>query len=324
MEPSGHSAISETIAELADTSKPVSNSRLTELSNLNSAELSLFTQTWATMKPRRRRQIISRLVELAEDNIELNYDNIFKHCLKDPDAEVRREAIEGLWENEESSLSNVLINLLEKDSSEQVQAAAATALGKFALLTRDNRLRPEYEAKICQALLNIFGGKSKPVEVRRRALEAAAPLSLPQVTEAILEAYQSQEPRLRISAIYAMGKHGDPSQLPMLLKELSSKDTETRYEAAGACGEMGEEEASPYLIKLTSDPDSDVRLAAIQALGKIGGSKAKEHLKRCLKSPSEAIREAAEQALQELEAAEEPLSFRIELPGEQNAYQQEN
>ena len=303
--------INETIAELANPDKPLLNSRLAELSNLNREELKLLDQAWETIEPKRRRQIMSRLAELTEDNFELNFDSIFKGRLKDKDAEVRSTAIEGLWESEEASLIDPLINLLEQDSAEKVQAAAATALGKFALLAELRKLRPSHKSRISQALLSVINNKSKPLEVKRHALEAAATLSLPQVKKAIMEAYQSGNHRLRVSAIFAMGKNCSHSWLPILLKELTSADAEIRYEAAGACSELGEKEAAPYLIELVSDPDIDVRLAAIKALGKLGAPEAKSCLEQCLDNLNEAIQQAAEQALYELEAGEEPLSFRI-------------
>ncbi len=303
--------IEETIADLGNSDKPLLNSRLAELSNLNSEELALFEQAWAAIEPKRRRQIMYRLVELAEGNFELDFDSIFKSRLKDQDAEVRSKAIEGLWESEEASLIDPLIILLNQDSSEKVQATAATALGKFAMLAELKKLRPSHKSKVCQALLTVIDDKSKPIEVKRRALEAAAPLSLPQMEKAIVKAYQSSNPKLRTSALFAMGKSCNHSWLPILLKELASADAEMRYEAAGACGELGEKEAAPYLLELISDPDVDVQLAAIQALGKIGGPEAKDCLERCLNNPSEIIQQAAEQALYQLEAGEEPLSFQI-------------
>lgn len=303
--------IEETIADLGNSDTPLLNSKLAELSNLNSEELALFEQAWTAIEPKRQEEIMYRLVELAEDNFELDFDNIFRNRLKDEDAEVRSKAIEGLWESEEASLIDPLIELLEQDKSEKVQATAATALGKFALLAELKKLRPSHKAKVCQTLLAVIDDESKPIEVKRRALEAAAPLSLPQTEKAIVEAYQSGEPKLKTSALFAMGKSCNHSWLPILLKELASADAEIRYEAAGACGELEEKEAVSYLIQLITDPDVDVQLAAIQALGKIGGPEAKDGLEQCLKDDSKIIQQAAEQALYELEAGEDPLSFRI-------------
>jgi HEAT repeat protein len=302
--------ISGTVADLADNNKPLVNSILINLSNLSPEGLRIFEQRWAAIEPKRRRQIVYRLVELSEDNFTLNFNNIFKYCLQDQDTDVRSKAIDGLWEDEEASLIDLLINLLEQDSSEKVQAAAAAALNKFAMLAEYKKLRPCHTSKIQQALLTTINDEAKALEVRRRALEAVAPLSLPQVKKAITEAYHSNNTKLRISAIYAMGKNCDHCWLPALLKELASPNAEIRYEAAGACAELEEEEAIPSLEGLITDPDIDVRLAAIQALGKIGGNKAKGCLQQCLDDPNEAIYQAAEQALQELEIWEDPFNFK--------------
>jgi len=305
------SPVKKIITEISNSDKPLRNSKLADLSNLNPEELELFSSLWTEIEPKRRQQIVHRLVELAEDNLELNFDSILKHCLKDQDDEVRSKAIEGLWENEEAALIDPLINLLEQDTSETVQAAAAIALGKFAILAEHKKLRSCYISKIQEALLKAINDTNRPVEVSRRALEAVAPISLPQVKTAIREAYKSPNSRLKISSIYAMGRSCDPTWLPVLLKELSSSDAEVRYEAAGACAELEEEEAVSSLIKLVSDLDSDVQMAAIQALGKIGNTQAKECLKQCLESNSEVVRQMAGEALNELDALEDPLSFRL-------------
>ena len=189
--------------------------------------------------------------------------------------------------------------------------AAATVLGKFATLAEYGKLRSCHTSKLGEALLNVIGDRSKPIDVRRRALEAAAPLSLPQVEKVIMEAYQSHNSKLKASAVYAMGKSCHCSWLPILLKELANADAEIRYEATGACGELGEEEAMPYLIELIGDTDTDVQLAAIQALGKIGGSEARECLEECRTNHSEVVQEAAEQALEELKAVEDPVYFEV-------------
>ncbi|MFC2014396.1 HEAT repeat domain-containing protein [Chloroflexota bacterium] len=301
----------QVIAELCNTYQPLLNSNLAELSNLTTTEQKLFENSWTAINPERRRQIINRLVELADENVELYFNGIFKYCLRDQDDEVRSKAIDGLWEDEETSLIDPLIKLLEQDSSEKVQVAAATAMGKFAVLAECNKLSPEYQASIQQTLLKALGDDKRTVEVRRRTLESIAPLSIPQVKTVISEVYRSTNPKLRISAIYAMGKNYDSSWLPILLKELSNDDAEVRYEAAGACGELEEEAAVPGLIKLVNDFDADVQMAAIQALGKIGGTEAKECLAECLESESEVVRQMAEQVMGEINTQEDPLSFGI-------------
>lgn len=309
MDPTLPPPVEEIIAELADSDQPLRNVKLAELSGLTTAELALFTRTWSKIEPERRRQIVSRLVELAEDNFKLNFNGIFKYYLDDPDAEVRCRAIEGLWESEETSLIGQLINLLEKDNSGKVQEAAAVAIGKFALLAEHQKLPDEQTSRIQRSLLATLSDKNKSPEVRRRALEAAAPISIPEVKKAIEDAYESGDTKFRISAIYAMGKSCDSAWLPELLRELSDPETEVRYEAAGACGELEEESAVPRLIELIDDFDADVQMAAIQALGKIGSMEATECLQQCLENENEVVRETAKQVLNDLATPQDPLAL---------------
>ena len=297
--------VKQAIDDLASDDKPLLNASLADLSNLNSVELAYLNRVWSGLYVDKRKTIIDRLVDLAEENFELNFDSIFKICLTDSDAEIRAKAIEGLWENEETVLISPYIKMLNEDSSEVVQAAAAKALSKYSMMAELKKLGPSSSSRVSRALLAILSDKAKPKEVWRRALEAAAPLSLPEVKTAIDEAYKSDDIKLKNSAIYAMGKNCDSSWVPILIKEMASSNPDSRYEAAGACGEICDEETVPYLLKLTQDQDLEVQLAAIRSLGQIGGAKAKAHLLRCLKSPDENISEAAEEALKQVEAEED-------------------
>jgi HEAT repeat protein len=300
--------IVKVIAGLANGTEERLNLRLVELSDLNREELELFDDTWERIKPKRRHQIMHRLVELAEDNASLSFDAIFKHRLRDSDHKVRTLAIEGLWENEDASLVEHFVRIMKEDSSIEVQQAAASALGRFVMLAEHQKLTPADASRLSQALFGILDDEEKPVAVRRRALEAAAAFNLPQVEQSIVRAYQSSNPRLKVSAIHAMGKNCSPHWLPLLRQELTSNDSEMRYEAACSCGELGEEEAIGELIPLTDDTDAEVRLATIQALGKIGGREAKEHLQQCLNHPNEAVCQLATDALHEIEVFAEPLA----------------
>ena len=303
--------IEEILTELMDSEKPLADSWLVELSHLTPEETSLLEKAWPEVEPERRRQLMNRLAELAEANPKLDFDSIFRGRLSDQDDEVRSKAIEGLWESEDTSLINTFIDLLELDSSEAVQVAAAQTLGQFALMAEFDRLRADSKTRIGQTLLGIFNDEARSVTIRRRALESLAPLSLPETSPAIDQAYHDGDPELKTSAIYAMGKTCNPAWLDILLTEMESNEAETRYEVVQACGEIGDIEAVPRLTELIDDPDSEVQLAAIQALGKIGGAEAKEYLEECLDNPNDTITEAAKAALDELTSDENPFSLRF-------------
>ena len=292
--------IQDIINEIADIEKTLVNSHLADLSLMAPTDVKNFKLAWKTIELKRRRETIARLVELAADSDELNFDAIYKACLVDSDDEVRNAAIDGLWENEDPSLMVSLIDLLNNDPSEKVQASVALALSRFVLMAELGSLSPKYGNVLGHVLLTIAGDNNKSIEVRRRALEAVAPLSTEQVKIAIKDAYESHNEQMTIGAVYAMGRNCDSKWLPFLLKEIKSSDAEMRYEAVSACGELGDEDIVQYLLPVANDPDIDVRLALIQSLGKIGGNEAKQFLKKNAGDPNEAIREAIEQALNEI------------------------
>ncbi len=318
--PGQQATLAEILPHIADPGTPLSNAELGELSDLSADELKQFEAAWTGMTTERKRQILARLEELGEDNVELNFDRIYRSALYDIDDTVRKEAVEGLWENSDPSLVRPLLRLVQQDPAPEVRAAAATALGRFSLLAEHQKISAENRPRIAEALLSVIHKPGETVDVRRRALEAVAPLSLPAVVQVIWEAYRKEEPGLRISSVYAMGRNCDLLWMPTVLKEMDAEDAEMRYEAATAAGEIGEAEAVPRLVELTRDSDTEVKMAAIQALGKIGGQEAKQRLRVLLTNKSQAVREAAEQAMAEIELCEEPLSPATEPePDEQDA-----
>lgn len=298
--------------ELSDEGRPVDADRLADLSSISSQELALFLQRFAGLSVDRRREMSACLVKQAEDKIELNFDGIFLACLRDPDEVVRLNAIEGLWEYENRLLIEALVTLLVQDPQESVRAAAATGLGKFAMLAEFGDLGPADRARVEAALVSVIEDKAEGVEVRRRAVESIAALSLPKVSRIIREAYDDGDYMIRVSAIYAMGMNCDPVWLPTLLKELGNPEADIRYEAAVACGELGDVEAVPDLAALIDDSDAQVQLAVILALGRIGGVEAEAALRQCLDHPDEHIRDVAEGALEESTRSRDPFYFMIE------------
>ena len=299
----------EYLADLKDEGRPVKATRLLHLSHLADEEERAFLEAWPEIQAKRRRQLVRQLGELAEDNVELNFDAIFLACLSDADPEVRAIAIRGLWEYEQRDLIEPLIGLLQSDDSTFVRAEAALALGRFVLQCEFGSLPDRYFRRVEEALRRTIDDDGQELEVRGRALEAIGACSLPWVREAIDRAYRSDNQRLRVSGIHAMGRNCDPSWLPTLFEELKSDDPEMRFEAALACGSLAEEAAVPHLAPLLEDEDIEVREVTIAALGEIGGRQARAVLLRYLEDPSRSMREAVEEALWLVDLAEDPLSF---------------
>ena len=77
--------------------RTLSHSTLAKLSGLRRQQLDDFMPTWNELPVAERRRAVRTLIDLAEDNVELDYHDLFRRLIADPDPEVRALAIEGLW-----------------------------------------------------------------------------------------------------------------------------------------------------------------------------------------------------------------------------------
>jgi HEAT repeat protein len=271
------------------------------LSSLGAKEAERVGQVWSDLPTDLRLELTSRLVKMAEADFTLSFGAIFRIAIADEDAEVRRVAIEGLWEDEDVRLVPLLAQRLEEDESAGVRAAAAQSLGRFILLGELGKIRPKPRRMAYTALLQSLQAQDEHDEVRRRALESLAYVCNETVMASIREAYGSSSEKLRISAVFAMGRSADTRWDQEVQQELFSTNPEMRYEAARACGELQISEAVSMLEELAEDTDAEVQQTAIWALGQVGGDRAREILEQFCNVSDEALRSAAEAALEEFE-----------------------
>ena len=301
--------LEEFLETLADPSAEAAAGEFVELSDLLPAELGLFARTWLGIDAEHQRWIITTMAELAEQNPELDFSAVFKMCLKNDDETVLETAMEGLWEHEDRSIVPSLIQILRSEKSIKVRSSAAVALGKFSMLVQEGKLLPKDREAIHDSLMAVLGNEQEHVDIRRRSLEAIAPFNTKDIQKLLSSAYEAEDPLLKSSSIFAMGRTGELSWLPLLIKELQNPEPSIRYETANACGELGEEDAVPHLVSLLDDEDYQVQLAGINALGKIGGPLAKKVLLHCVKEGDAALEEAARAELQNIEFLEDPMAF---------------
>lgn len=295
------------IADILDPGKTLTSSKMVSLSNLNTEEIEFLTKKWPDTDLQHRREIISQLAHLSEVDLKLNFSAVFILSLSDTDEEIRTQAAVGLEAEDNYLLLNPLLKALKVDTSVKVKSAVAVTLGKFALQGELGNIPSHYSEKVYRALLEVLNKTGEPIDVKRRALEAISPFSRTEVKDLIEAAYNTDDIKLKASAVFAMGRNCDLAWLPTLLIELNSDRAEIRYEAAGALGELGAEKAVPRLIDAVSDKDERIREAAIKALGEIGTETAKQALNRLVKSSEPTIRDAAESALREIQFCEDPL-----------------
>jgi len=274
---------------------------LQHLSGLMGKEAARFAQTWPELPVDIRRQLIQTLGKMAEADFEMDFAIVFRLAIEDPDPDVRRYAIEGLWEDEDVRLIPHLSKLLREDENTRVRAACAQCLAHFVLLGELRKIRPRYFEIACEALRASYRDPKESLEVQRRALESLAYVGQPDISEMITEAYAHHEETMIISAVFAMGRSADKRWASIVLRELDSPDPAMRYEATRASGELELQDAIQPLIELTDDVDAQVQQMALWALGQIGGELARRTLKRYLNADNEALQTAAEEALNTLE-----------------------
>src|SRR5215213_2802493 len=295
------------IQEIGASDHKLAMRDLKPLSGLGREEREDFWPAWIAIMPRRRAEIARSMVELAEDDIELDFSAAQLWLLDDEDAEVRASAIEGLWENTSATLLHQLLRLMRSDPAPTVRAAATISLSRFAYQAELDELDTRDSRALQDGLLAMIGDARQPLEVRRRALESAGYFgSIDEIQRQIELAYAGDEQLLRESALVAMGRSMLERWLPTIGRELTSQSPALRYEAARAAGEMAEDARSllPKLTPLLNDQDSEVALAAIWAFGQIGGDAAKRALQQVRKSEDETRRQAAADALDELSLGE--------------------
>ncbi len=150
---------------------------------------------------------------------------------------------------------------------ETVRAVAARALARIGT--------PE----VAEALARTLNDPSELTRLRMAEnLERIGPLA----TGPLVEALESGDPRAQVLAARILGNLRAAKASPFLCRALSSADTLTdvRAQAALALGKIGNPEDVPALQKATEDEDWPVRAQVANALGMIGDLSTIPTLKR--------------------------------------------
>lgn len=298
-------AFAKTLALLLDADQPFPPRALYQFSSLAADDLAALKSTWPQVDATRRCNLVEDLDELNEANFEVDFEAVFLLGLGDESAPVRAAAIRSLWESESPGLMSRFMDLMEHDPAEEVRAAAAAALGRYVYLGEMEKI-PVSKGRRVQAALLAVVQSQQALEVRRRALEALAYSSQPSIAPLIAEAYASPHERLRVSAVFAMGRSADDERWAQaVVAELDSVSPEIRFEAVRAAGELELEDAVPALTRMTQDGDLQVREAAIWSLGQVGGDAARKALRRCLRDAVPDERDFIREALDNLDFTDE-------------------
>ncbi|PIZ46541.1 MAG: hypothetical protein COY42_10485, partial [Armatimonadetes bacterium CG_4_10_14_0_8_um_filter_66_14] len=150
-------------------------------SDIEPGQLKLLLEAWPQVSPARQLALLADLEELAEEDTLLYFDDLARPLLKDPEPQVRIQALRLLWECEDARLVPTFLEILTEDSDSNVRAAAATALGMFVYLGEIEEIAEQTLHKVEDSLLAIIHSDEATL-VRRRALEALGWSSRPEVS----------------------------------------------------------------------------------------------------------------------------------------------
>ncbi len=303
-----------TLTAISDASKRLSSEQFISISNLDEEETRLFAEPWFEVSTDRRLGILTEITELAEDNVELNFDAVFKLALSDDDEVTRIAGARGLHENEGLDLMARYIDLLRNDPSADVRRECAIALGRYALAAALDLLDARASVEVKEALFESTENLEEDERVRARAIEAAGAFGGEETENLIESIYREEESLwLRVGAVDAMGRSADEVWIPLLIDEMDNLAPEMRHAAAFAAGEIGDAGAVQALKNLAvADPDREVQLVAVRALGEIAGAQARVALKSILFEGDDDLREAVEEAMAQIDFDEDPM--RIAAP----------
>lgn len=277
---------------------PIEN--LSALSDLDIRQLERFSSCWQSLSSLRRRTLLATLGQQADEHIELLFDNINRLGLDDPSPIVRRIAIGNLWESADPTLLTQFRMALTEDSSVEVRAAAADALGRFILLAEIEDSSSEESNQIVGDILLTLKSNVPPA-LHRACIETLGFSSREDAQAIIADAYHSGDEELIQSALLAMGRSANPVWRPEILEELQHPSPQIRAVAAQAAGELELHDATQLLVELLEDISDEVVHLAIWSLGQLGSDTAKTSLLDIQASaPDPEIVEKADEALEHL------------------------
>ncbi|MBL8290958.1 MAG: HEAT repeat domain-containing protein [Bryobacterales bacterium] len=239
-----------------------------------------------------------------------------KKVLRDQEATVEDRALAAQLGGEivvmDDEMAGLLVALAESaEAPVEVRERAAIALGPVLELCDVDGFDDPYAepsitepvfAHIKETLRAIHSESTAPKSVRRRALEAAVRAEGDWHGKAIADAYASNDPEWKLTAVFCM-QHVNGFE-KQILESLESENPELRFEAVRAAGGRGVKAAWPQVLAILAaegEGDKDLLLAAIDAAGSICPEEETDILLELLDSEDEEIADAARDALDSVE-----------------------
>lgn len=293
---------------LLDEKKEFPGKYLQLFSDLGTLEIKTLLDVWPRIGLSRKLSLFEGLETLAESDTLVNFDELAKALLNDPDSTVRGRAVRLLSECEDTRLIPTYIDILNYDFDSQTRAEAAAVLSLFVDLGELEQIPEDVYHQVEDALLAVANGKDDS-KVRRRALESLGYSSRAEVNTLIESAFRREDPAWKTSALFAMGRSADSRWDDEILESLISDNQNVQDAAIAAAGELSIKEANPILLQLLTDAEEEGEItnAVIWSLSQIGGEDVRIYIENLLDQTED------EEQIEFLEEALENLSFTEDL-----------
>ena len=161
---------------------------------------------WSHIPAERRREVLAKLQQLADEDATLDVHRIHLSALRDQDAATRILAVRGLWEQERPDYMRLLTKQLRDDPEPSVRAEIADSLGKWVLSLEFGMMTEDDAEELTSALREAIEDIEEQDEVRlfvRVSFDGARRVRL---QHRQLEALDSS-PRLIVAEEVAVWQH---------------------------------------------------------------------------------------------------------------------
>ncbi|PKN93035.1 MAG: hypothetical protein CVU44_11425 [Chloroflexi bacterium HGW-Chloroflexi-6] len=301
------------LAALSDESTAFPNRYLPLFSDLAPVDVSALISQWPGVTKKRKRTLLTKLVELYPSDTLLSFESLAAALLADPDEQIRVNALRLLTETQDTHLLPQLITLAENDPSEDVKVEAARVLGRFVELGELEEISAQALHKVEETLLRVVRSETEKADIQRAALESISFSSRPEVDTLIQNAFTKHDPKWLASALCAMGRSASAHWEEDILSMLDDPNDEVRCAAVRAAGELRLDSARQFLLDmLEEEEDDETFLAGIWALSQIGGEEVRITLQNMLdQTEDEDIIEFLEDAIDNLDLTDQINAFNL-------------
>jgi len=223
-------------------------------------------------------------------------------ALRDPSYEVRETAARALGRLRIGGATMALVHAL-RDSDPAVCAASAGALRALSWKPSTTEELARFEIALGNVPSPVRQAQVARSEVqyetnflRRAAAEAVKAMNAPGRVQQLLAELRDQAPKVRVSAVLALGQLSGDNITVELLKLFRDSDADVRSTAIEVLS-MRDDPPPAYFVSLLGNPDFEIRLAAVQFLGRVRHPHIAEVLVPLLADPDADVRQATATAL---------------------------